>query len=167
MNSLHLPEPDERRCFPVVREFTVAVFVIQDCRVLLHLHRKLSMWLPPGGHIEDSETPDEAAVRETKEETGVDIRLIDTVSDPRLAPPGPRRLCRPIGIQVEEIPPDHEHIDLIYAAVPRETGPQSLNAEIPGLRLGWYSLKDCRRMEVAEEVVRWAEAAFKAVDGFG
>ena len=44
----------------LTREFTVAVFVVHDDRVLLHFHRKLSLWLPPGGHIEPNELPDEA-----------------------------------------------------------------------------------------------------------
>ena len=46
------------------RHFTVAVFVVWEGKVLLHFHRKLGMWLPPGGHIEEGELPDEAAVRE-------------------------------------------------------------------------------------------------------
>ena len=46
------------------RHFTVAVFVVWEGKVLLHRHRKLGMWLPPGGHIEKVELPDEAAVRE-------------------------------------------------------------------------------------------------------
>jgi ADP-ribose pyrophosphatase YjhB (NUDIX family) len=32
--------------------------------VLLVYHRKLAMWLPPGGHVEPNELPDDAAVRE-------------------------------------------------------------------------------------------------------
>ena len=43
----------------VLRHFTVAVFVVHDRRVLLHYHRKLGKWLPPGGHIEANELPDE------------------------------------------------------------------------------------------------------------
>ena len=59
----------------VLRHFTVAVFVVHAGRVLLHYHRKLGRWLPPGGHIEDNELPDDAARREVLEETGVHIRL--------------------------------------------------------------------------------------------
>ena len=54
----------------VLRHFTVAVFVVHAGRVLLHYHRKLGRWLPPGGHIEDNELPDDAARREVLEETG-------------------------------------------------------------------------------------------------
>ena len=32
------------------RHFTVAVFVVWRGKVMLHLHPKLGMWLPPGGH---------------------------------------------------------------------------------------------------------------------
>jgi 8-oxo-dGTP pyrophosphatase MutT (NUDIX family) len=68
------------------RHFTVAVFVVRDGRVLLHWHRKLGMWLPPGGHIERNELPDEAAAREVLEETGVEVELAgerrEDVEDP-------------------------------------------------------------------------------------
>jgi len=57
------------------RHFTVAVFVVREGKVLLHRHRKLGMWLPPGGHIEEDELPDDAAVREVWEETGVRVEL--------------------------------------------------------------------------------------------
>jgi 8-oxo-dGTP pyrophosphatase MutT (NUDIX family) len=60
------------------RHFTVAVFVVWEGKVLLHRHRKLGMWLPPGGHIEEGELPDEAAVREVWEETGVRVELAGT-----------------------------------------------------------------------------------------
>ena len=33
-------------------DFTVAIFVVQEGRVLLIHHRKLDRWLPLGGHIE-------------------------------------------------------------------------------------------------------------------
>ena len=40
------------------RHFTVAVFVVWEGKVLLHRHRKLGMWLPPGGHIDPCHQPD-------------------------------------------------------------------------------------------------------------
>ena len=58
------------------RHFTVAVFVVWEEKVLLHLHRKLAMWLPPGGHIEKNEIPDDVAVREVFEETGLRVELV-------------------------------------------------------------------------------------------
>jgi 8-oxo-dGTP pyrophosphatase MutT (NUDIX family) len=45
-------------------DFTVALFVVQDRKVLVVLHRKLGKWLPLGGHIELDEDPEQAALRE-------------------------------------------------------------------------------------------------------
>ncbi len=58
-----------------IRELAVAVFVVHEDRVLLLLHPKLGRWLPPGGHVEPNELPDDAAVREVEEETGLRCRL--------------------------------------------------------------------------------------------
>src|SRR5438105_15287259 len=102
-----------------LRHFTVAVFVVHEGRVLLHYHRKLGKWLPPGGHIEDNEVPDDAALREVLEETGIRARLVGPrgLDTAHLAAGAPRQLIVPAGVQVEDIYPGHQHIDLVYFAV--------------------------------------------------
>ena len=47
-------------------DFTVAIFVVYDGKVLLIHHRKLDKWLPLGGHIELDEDPEMAALREAR-----------------------------------------------------------------------------------------------------
>ncbi len=54
------------------RAFSVAIFARHRGAVLLVHHRRLGTWLPVGGEIEPAETPLEAAVRELREETGLD-----------------------------------------------------------------------------------------------
>ena len=139
------------------RDFTVAVFVIAQGRVLLQWHRKLSRWLPPGGHIEPGELPDDAAVREVMEETGQTIRLIGgTGPGPSLRGAGlPRQLTRPIGIQLEDISPGHQHIDLVYFAVPEP------RADTPALpeRTGWYGPAEWSELGLTDEVAAWCHRA--------
>ncbi len=53
-----------------------AGYLVKDGKVLLAHHRKFDKWTPPGGHIEDGETPDQAVIREWKEELAVDIEVI-------------------------------------------------------------------------------------------
>ena len=136
------------------RHFTVAAFVVRDGKVLLHWHRKLGMWLPPGGHIEVNELPDEAAVREVLEETGVEVELLgerrDDVEDPV-------QLHRPAGVQLEDIGPGHQHIDLIYFARPQ--GPPEIWDEFSTDKVGWYAPEDWNGMAVNAEVRGWCERA--------
>lgn len=144
----------------ITRDFTVATFVIHDSKVLLLWHRKLRMWLPPGGHIEPDELPDEAAVREVKEETGLDVVLL---SAPALPPiPGPLQLARPEGIQLEEIEPGHEHIDLIYFARPADPAAVRPTANHEVERVGWYGLNDLDRIPLTEEVRTWVKKALSS-----
>ncbi len=112
---------------PARKEFVVAAYVIKGNKVLLVHHKKLGMWLPPGGHIEQYETPEEAVVREVKEETGLNVEVV------REAGGHPRTnveiLAQPKHIQLENIKGTHEHIDLVYVC--RVTGGKlSINHEV-------------------------------------
>lgn len=62
--------------FPALRCQTVASFLIIRNRVLLIKHKKLNLWLAPGGHVETGELPFQAAEREFWEETGVPVSAI-------------------------------------------------------------------------------------------
>jgi ADP-ribose pyrophosphatase YjhB (NUDIX family) len=144
----------------VTRDFTVATFVIHEGKVLLLWHKKLSMWLPPGGHIDPNELPDEAAVREVKEETGLDVVLLSQPSMPQM--PGPLQLARPEGVQLEDISPGHQHIDLIYFARPADPAAVGLTANLAEVdRVGWYGRNDLHRIPLTEEVQAWVERALE------
>ncbi|HEX2571641.1 MAG TPA: NUDIX domain-containing protein [Polyangia bacterium] len=69
------------------RAFSVAVYPRHRGRVLLIRHRRLGLWLPPGGELLPGETPLEAAARELREETGLEGRF-PVVSDIDGTPPG-------------------------------------------------------------------------------
>jgi 8-oxo-dGTP pyrophosphatase MutT (NUDIX family) len=142
------------------RHFTVAVFVVWEGKVLLHLHRKLGIWLPPGGHIEQDELPDDAAVREVFEETGLRVEL---VGEKREDVSEPVQLHRPAGVQLENIGPGHQHIDLIYFAKP--AGPTEIQDEFTDDAVGWYGPEEWDVMRVNAEVRGWCERALLAFGG--
>ncbi|MCL4325755.1 MAG: NUDIX domain-containing protein [Candidatus Thermoplasmatota archaeon] len=91
--------------------------VDENRTIILIYHKKLNMWLPPGGHINDNELPHKAAIREMKEETGLDVVLLykpyvlGNEKDKVQIIPAPHH------IQVENIADgNHQHIDLVYFA---------------------------------------------------
>lgn len=63
------------------KHFTASALIIDNGKVLLLYHKKLGVWLYPGGHIEKNETPDQTVIREVKEETGLDIEIIGDKDD--------------------------------------------------------------------------------------
>jgi len=83
-----------------------AILVTDDRRrVLLHQHKRMNMWLQPGGHIEENELPWDGAQREACEETGLPAVLVDPAGDD-----GPLL----IHVDVHAGPRGHTHLDLRY-----------------------------------------------------
>jgi 8-oxo-dGTP pyrophosphatase MutT (NUDIX family)/GNAT superfamily N-acetyltransferase len=69
--------------------------------VVLHKHKRLGLWLQPGGHIDDGETPWDGALREAAEETGLPVSFGEA---------GPQL----VHVDVHPGPRGHTHLDLRY-----------------------------------------------------
>jgi 8-oxo-dGTP pyrophosphatase MutT (NUDIX family) len=57
----------------------VAVAVCAGDQLLLTLREDFKVWCLPGGSVEDGESVAEAAIREVREETGLDVQLLRMV----------------------------------------------------------------------------------------
>jgi 8-oxo-dGTP pyrophosphatase MutT (NUDIX family) len=110
---------------------TASAIVVGEEGVLLHFHKKLRMWLQPGGHIEANETPLDAALREVFEETG--LRAVALSDRPRL-----------LHLDVHQAGA-HTHLDLRYLL--RASGvPAPPEGESQLVR--WFSWNEA--MEIAD-----------------
>lgn len=143
----------------LTRDFTVAVFVVHQHHVLLHPHAKLGIWLPPGGHIDAPELPDEAAIREVWEEAGIEIELVGERGVQVDSPDLPLQLVRPEGIQLENITPDHQHIDLIYFARVIDPPLTGMPEVLEPMR--WVSAEKFAETGLNAEVTAWATRALE------
>jgi len=138
----------------LTRDLAVSVFVVWQRQVLLHLHPKLELWLPPGGHVEPNELPDDAAVREVWEEAGL---RVDLVGPPPFQSSGPRQLVRPRGVQLEDIAPGHQHVDLVYLARPSRPYSGTLRSE--SAPFAWYGAAAASELNLTPEMVAWVRLA--------
>lgn len=130
----------------ITRDFAATTFVVHERRTLLLRHRKLGMWLPPGGHIDPHELPDQAALREVREETGLDVELLAQGGALGHVPVLPQPHC----ILLETISPTHQHIDLIYFA--RVRGGSLAYAEREALAARWLTWDELADPEIAEDI---------------
>lgn len=103
------------------RDFTASGLVVDDGRVLLVRHRTLGGWVQPGGHVEPRETPDEAAVREVFEETGVGMRIHDDFL-PAADGPDAEDLPGPFRVNLHEVREGHWHVDFAYLGLVEDVG---------------------------------------------
>ena len=133
-------------------DFTVAIFVVQHGRVLLIHHRKLDKWLPLGGHIELEEDPEQAALREAREESGLEVELFG--ERPPTSEPGTRALIAPRFLDIHRITETHEHIGMIYWARPKN-GTLTL-AELEHHDLRWCSAAELDALQpTMSNAVKW------------
>ncbi len=145
----------------ITKHHTVTVFVVFNNKVLLINHKKHKIWLPPGGHIERDEIITDTALKEVKEETGLDIELYN---DSELINylPKVKGLTKPMAVLLENINEHHQHIDFIYFA---EAFTDKIN---PGYEesneLRWFSIEDLEKEDIQKDIKELGIKAINAIN---
>ena len=129
------------------RHFCASAFVINPSnkKILLVKHNIFNKWLQPGGHMEDGETPEEAAMREVYEETGMKIKLLGERF------PREDDLIRPLGIQCNRKPNGERMFDIIYAAGP-VNGDADLIISNESNDIGWFSRTELENLPIFPDI---------------
>jgi len=148
-----------------IRHYTASAVVLDDAgRMLLVHHNKIGQWLYPGGHIDPDEDPAQAALREVREETGIQAVII---GEPAFSHPAVRSHAAPWAIIEMDVTDSkvgaHRHIDLVYVC--RASG-GDLAAQLEEVSdLQWVSPGDLAGLQAPAELpalavaaARWAKA---------
>lgn len=106
---------------------TASAIVRSDAGVLLHRHKRLGLWLQPGGHLDPGETPPQAAVREVIEETG--LPASHTTDPPRI-----------VHVDVHPGGRGHTHLDVRYLLQAPPVRPRPPAGESQDV--AWFTLAD-------------------------
>lgn len=116
---------------------TASAIVVGVRGVVLHRHKRLGLWLQPGGHVDPGELPWDAARREAIEETGLPLEHAAGAGHPRL-----------VHVDVHPGGRGHTHLDLRYLLVADDVDPAPPVGESQDVR--WFG---------------WDEAVTQADDG--
>ena len=123
----------------MIRHFTSTGIVVSGSASLVHWHAKVQAWLAPGGHIEPNEDPVQATLREVKEETDLDVKILPTYASPSIS--NLEQVSAPYTIMVEDVYDKevgkHQHIDFIYFTTPAEP-----SSGLPSVPDGWHWLSE-------------------------
>ncbi len=108
-----LADPFDQSLDPV--HVTGSAIVVGRRGVVLLKHKRLGIWIQPGGHLDPGESPWDAALRETIEETGLPAAFAD-------APAGTSPEL--IHVDVHDGGRGHTHLDLRYLVAGGDADPQ-------------------------------------------
>lgn len=144
--------------------------MVRDDKILLLKHRKLGVWLPPGGHVEPGETPLDTVHREVKEESGYKIKIINPYADERV-------LIHDEGIADEQVRPlvifleyvkfkdgNHTHFDMIYLAEPGNSLPVPAESSND---MKWFNKEEIEKLDTYPNCKRAAIIALEKYNGTG
>lgn len=143
-----LEHPGDRGADPV--HVTASAIVVGPRGTVLHRHRLLGLWLQPGGHLEPGESPADAALREAREETGLD-----------LAHPAGGPVF--VHLDVHDAAHGHTHLDLRYLVLGGDEDPAPPAGESP--EVAWFAWDTAEAM--ADAALIGALRAVRRLDPSG
>ena len=129
-----------------LRHFCASVILIdpETKKILLVHHKKFDKWVQPGGHIEEEETPEECAMREAYEETGIKVKLIGERF------PREDDFIKPLAVQKNRNKEGYLHIDFVYLAIPLTSEIDNSNPE--NTAVAWFSRNDLENISVFNDI---------------
>lgn len=150
-------------------DFCSEVFIVYKDKVLLRMHDKYKDWFSVGGHIELDEDPVQAAIREVKEEVGLDVNIVGSVdgldeSDPKNK--GYKHLIPPRFLGKHRVTEIHEHVVFVYFATSNtDVVADSILDHEKGVETKWFTKEDLENTDIIPNIKFYAMKALEELGG--
>ena len=143
-------------------DFTAEAFIVYKNRVLLRKHDKYKIWLSVGGHIELDEEPNEAVIREVKEEVGLDVELFCKENYSLIEKNQYKPLIPPEFLNIHKINDTHKHIALVYFAK-SNTEELVLSEDEKSEGCKWFTKEELEdpKYQISEQIKIYAKTALE------
>lgn len=129
-------------------DFIVNALIVHDDRVLLVFHTQLQRWLPVGGHVELDEEPNQALVREIREESSIEVGSLQiAATKPTLRASDYQALFPPNFLDIHTISRAHRHVGLVYVLKSDTSSVALAAAEHEQIR--WFTESDLQQEQYA------------------
>jgi ADP-ribose pyrophosphatase YjhB (NUDIX family) len=139
-------------------DFTAEASIVHKNKVLLRFHDKYKFWASVGGHVELHEDPNEAVIREIKEEVGLDAVLYDGHQMFKFENEREKYLVQPIAMNRHDISPTHEHIGMVYFAT---SDSDKVVPEKSDDQWKWVTKEELQNMDLKLDMKFFAEKALE------
>lgn len=140
-------------------DFTVEVFIVHKNKVLLRMHDKYHIWLSVGGHIELDEDPIEAAIREVKEEVGLDITIVPSEKVP--GDDNYKGLINPKYLGSHLVDGTHKHITFVYFATTNSSNISESVSDHERTDTKWVTKEELKEMDLPNNILFYATKALE------
>jgi len=149
-----------------LNHFTATGIVFnKNKQILMIFHKKLNVWLPPGGHIEDNELPTNAVIREIFEETGIKVEIFPIENKIlTLSNNDCKELEKPFVLLLENIEGNwkHNHIDMVFICKALNENFKLQKTEVNDI--GWFDIDHVKQLKTFENVKQSIEKAFEIIN---
>ncbi len=139
-------------------ELAATAFIFHKDKLLL-IKRKSGSWAQVGGHVEKDEVPDDALIREIKEETNLDV---DVIRPPALIgdTEHSKELIPPFFVHIHDAKDGtHRHLCYDYVAVAKN--PTQLKTEEKEIDdHAWVSKEELKDFDLFDPLKKMALKAF-------
>lgn len=136
-------------------DLTVTAYIVRTDTLkpmaLLHMHKKLKVLLPVGGHVELLETPWQAIAHELSEESGYKLSQL-RILQPKSRIKSMSKTAHhpnPLSMNTHVIPSDHFHTDIEYAFI-TTSEPGLAIAAGESVDIRWISQADLNNVDPSE-----------------
>lgn len=125
--------------------------LVESGKILLVHHNKFDKWVFPGGHIESDETPNQAAIREFFEETGISCSVLSSGRRAFAGDDNDTPLPLPFYMGLAKEGFDVPHVGYYYYMRPLTEITEMRHQKTELFGIEWYKVDDLPHLKTFEQ----------------